>query len=215
VRLLVTAGPTREPLDAVRFVSNAATGRLGIEIARAAAAEWHDVVLVLGPTHLAPPHDPRVSVHRVTTALEMLAACESEWPSCDALVATAAVSDHRPESPAAGKPEKPAGAFDLRLVPNPDVLATLARTKGRRVCVGFALQAEAGPDAERRARDKLVAKDLAAIVLDSPSALGAERASFRLIPREGPPRDFPDVTKAEFARTLVAFVDETSRRSRS
>lgn len=206
MRILVTAGPTREPLDAVRFVSNAATGRLGIEVARAAAAAGHEAVLVLGPTHLEAPADPRITVRRVTTAVEMLAACEAAWPSCDALVATAAVADHRPAAPAAGKPEKPAGAFPLEMIPNPDVLATLARTKGARVCVGFALQAEAGGDGERRAREKLERKRLDAIVLDTPSALGAERATFRLIPREGPPRDFRDVTKAEFARALVEFV---------
>ena len=202
----MTAGPTREPLDAVRFVSNAATGLLGIEVARAAAAAGHEALLVLGPTHLAPPADPRIEVRRVTTALEMLAACEAAWPSCDALVATAAVADHRPVSPAAGKPEKPSGAFAVEMVPNPDVLATLAASKDRRVCVGFALQADTGPEAERLAREKLARKGLDAIVLDAPSALGAEKATFRLIPRDGAPVEFRDATKAEFARALVAFV---------
>lgn len=204
MRILVTAGPTREPIDAVRFLSNAATGRLGIEVARAASAAGHAAVLVLGPTHLEPPADPRIDVRRVGTAVEMLVACEAVWDSCDALVATAAVADHRPAHPAAGKPEKAAGPTTLDLLPNPDVLATLAARKGPRTCVGFALHVEDGP---ARALAKLERKGLDAIVLDAPSALGAERATFRLIPRHGRPVEFADVTKAEFAAALVRFVE--------
>jgi phosphopantothenoylcysteine decarboxylase/phosphopantothenate--cysteine ligase len=136
----------------------------------------------------------------------MLAACEAAWPACDALVATAAVADHRPAAPAAGKPEKPPGAFAVEMVPNPDILATLAASKGRRVCVGFALQADTGPDAERRAREKLTRKHLDAIVMDSPSAVGADRADFRLIPREGALVEFRGATKRDLARALVEFV---------
>lgn len=201
MRVLVTAGPTREHLDRVRFLSNASTGRMGIEVARAAAEAGHEVVLVLGPTHLAPPDLPAVRTVRVVSALEMLAACEEAWPACDALVATAAVADHRPARPSEGKPEKSAGPLALDLVPTPDVLATLAASKGARRCVGFALQVE---DGERRAREKLVRKDLDAIVLDAPDAMGAERSDFTLIPRDGPPVRLPGATKAEVARIVVA-----------
>jgi phosphopantothenoylcysteine decarboxylase/phosphopantothenate--cysteine ligase len=203
VRVLVTAGPTREHLDRVRFLTNASTGAMGIEVARAAAAAGHEAVLVLGPTHLAPPEDPRVRVVRVVSALEMLAACEAEWPRCDALVATAAVADHRPARPDEGKPEKAAGPQTLALVPNPDILATLAATKGARRCVGFALQVE---DAERRAREKLARKHLDAIVLDSPDAMGAARADFTLILPEGAPVAMPGATKAAVATALVRFL---------
>ena len=95
MRILVTAGPTREHLDRVRFLSNAATGLMGIEVARAAAGAGHDAVLVLGPTHVAPPVDARIRVVRTVSAQDMLDACRDVWPSCDALVATAAVSDFR------------------------------------------------------------------------------------------------------------------------
>lgn len=200
MRILVTAGPTREPIDAVRFVSNGSTGRMGIEIADAAAAAGDDVVLVLGPTHLAAPFSPRVTTVRVTTALEMLAACERAWPSCDALVATAAVADHRPADPAPGKPEKTQGPVTITLVPNPDILATLAATKGARRVVGFALQVE---DAERRAREKMVRKDCDLIVLDAPSAMGAERSDFVLIARAGEARRMPGASKAEVAAEIV------------
>jgi phosphopantothenoylcysteine decarboxylase/phosphopantothenate--cysteine ligase len=201
VRVLVTAGPTREPLDAVRFLTNASTGRMGMEVARAAADAGHEAVLVLGPTHLAPPEHARIRVIRVGTAVEMLDACLVEWPSCDALVATAAVSDFRFASPSAGKPEKPAGPVSVELVPNPDVLATLAAAKGARRVVGFALQVE---DAERRAREKLVRKNCDLVVLDAPAAMGADRSDFTLIPRDGPSQRMPGASKSEVAARIVA-----------
>lgn len=201
MRILITAGPTREPLDAVRFLTNAATGRLGIEIAEAAVRAGHEAVLVLGPTHLAPPQHARIAVRPVTTALEMLAACEAAWPACDALVATAAVSDWRPAAPVAGKPDKASEARSLDLVPNPDIVATLASTKGRRPVIGFALQVE---DAVARARAKLAKKCLDAIVLDSPAALGADRADFTILRADGSSEPLPGYTKRDLADRLVA-----------
>jgi phosphopantothenoylcysteine decarboxylase/phosphopantothenate--cysteine ligase len=203
VRVLVTAGPTREHLDRVRFLSNASTGAMGIEVARAALAAGHEVVLVLGPTHLEPPRDPRLNLHRVVSALDMLALCREEWPRCDALVATAAVSDYRPARRAEGKPEKTEGPMTLELERTPDVLAELAAAKGRRVCIGFALQVE---DPESRARAKLHRKDLDAVVLDDPSAMGADRADFKLLLRDGTTRAFTAATKPEVARAVVALL---------
>lgn len=203
MRVLITAGPTREHLDRVRFLSNGSTGRMGIEIAAAVAAAGHDAVLVLGPTHLAPPASPRVRTLRVVSALEMLAACEAEWPACDALVAAAAVADHRPARAETGKPEKSVGPQTLELVANPDILATLAASKGARPCVGFALQVE---DAERRAREKLARKRLDLIVLDAPDAMGADRSDFTLIPAAGAAVRLPGAAKADVAARIVAFL---------
>ena len=205
MRILVTAGPTREHLDRVRFLSNAATGLMGIEVARAAAGAGHDAVLVLGPTHVAPPVDARIRVVRTVSAQDMLDACRDVWPSCDALVATAAVSDFRFAVRHEGKPEKTAGTLTVDLVPTPDVLATLAADKGARRVVGFALQVE---DAELRARDKLHRKNCDMIVLDSPAAMGAERSDFTLIPREGAVRRMDDASKSDVARAIVAFVTD-------
>lgn len=207
MRVLVTAGPTREPLDAVRFLTNAATGRMGIEVARAAAAAGHDVVLVLGPTHLAPPTDPRIDVRRVVTAQQMLDACRAAWPACDALVATAAVSDFRPVRAASGKPEKAAGPVTLELVPTPDVLATLAQDKGPRTIVGFALQVE---DAEARAAEKYRRKRCDLVVLDAPDAMGAERSDFAFVTDAGVVRRFAGASKAEVAREIVRFLETGS-----
>jgi len=204
MRVLVTAGPTREHLDRVRFISSASTGLMGIEVARAAAGAGHEAVLVLGPTHLVAPDGPRVRVRRIVTAVEMLAACREEWPRCDALVATAAVADWRPATSHEGKPEKAAeSTTTLPLVKNPDILAELAATKGARRVIGFALQVE---DAEARARAKLVRKNLDAVVLDGPSALGADRADFRVIHADGSVREFPATSKADLARAIVALL---------
>jgi phosphopantothenoylcysteine decarboxylase/phosphopantothenate--cysteine ligase len=203
VRVLVTAGPTREHLDAVRFLSNASTGRMGIEVARAALDAGHDVVLVLGPTHLEPPVHGRLRVRRVVSALDLLAACRDEWPRCDALVAAAAVADHRPAVRVEGKPEKGGDRVTLDLVRNPDVLAELAAAKGPRVVVGFALQVE---DADVRARAKLARKHLDAIVLDSPAAIGAERSDFSILLADGRSVDLPGAPKSAVAHEIVGLL---------
>jgi phosphopantothenoylcysteine decarboxylase/phosphopantothenate--cysteine ligase len=203
LRVLVTAGPTREHIDRVRFLTSASTGLMGIEVAKAAAAAGHDVVLVLGPTHLAAPADPRIEVRPIVSALDMLAACREAWPRCDALVASAAVADWRPASSHPGKPEKTDLAATLDLVKNPDILAELASAKGVRRVIGFALQIE---DAENRARRKLAAKNLDAVVLDGPSALGADRADFRILLASGEIRERPATTKSAIAREVVALL---------
>ena len=203
MHILVTAGPTREAIDAVRFLTNGATGRLGIEIAHAAAEAGHTVELVLGPTHLVVPSHRKIAVHRVTTGVQMLAAAEAVWPTCDALIATAAVSDHRPATTAAGKPEKASGPVTLELVPNPDILATLAATKGARRVIGFALQVE---DAERKAREKLIKKNLDAVVLDAPAAMGSDRADFTIILRDGSVQRFADTSKRDLARHIISLL---------
>ena len=203
MRILVTAGPTREYWDSVRFLSSASTGLMGIEMVKAAVAAGHDAVLVLGPTHLAPPEHPKIDVYRVETAMEMLRVCREEWEECDALVATAAVADYRPANPIQGKPEKSDGPVTIELVRNPDILAQLAATKGDRPVVGFALQVE---DAEARAKRKLVRKKIDAVVLDSPAAFGATHGDFILILANGSMRVLAQASKADVAREILAIL---------
>jgi phosphopantothenoylcysteine decarboxylase/phosphopantothenate--cysteine ligase len=203
LRVLITAGPTREYWDSVRFLSSASTGLMGIEMARIAAAAGHEAVLVLGPTHLPPPEHPRIEVYRVESALEMLRVCREEWEECDALVATAAVADYRPANPIKGKPEKADGVVMLELARNPDILAQLAATKGKRPVVGFALQVE---DAEARAKRKLVRKKIDAVVLDSPAAFGATHGDFILILANGSMRVLAGASKADVAREILAII---------
>ncbi len=161
--VLVTAGPTWEPLDPVRILSNRSTGAMGIEIAVAAARRGAQVTLVLGPTHLVPPAHPGLKVVRVETALQMLAAGEAALTPESVVIGTAAVSDFRP---AASRPQKlkrsdPAAA-NLALAENPDVLATLGSKLGAGgVLVGFAAETE---DVEAHALAKLKKKGCQLII---------------------------------------------------
>jgi len=166
-RVLITAGPTREPIDPVRFLSNAASGTQGIELAREALARGAEVDLVLGPTHLEPPAGARTA--RVTTAREMDAAVRERAPGTTIAIATAAVADWRPASAHEHKVKKTEDAPPLALERNPDVLANLGASKDGTFLVGFAAETQAF---EANAREKLVRKHLDAIVVND---VGGER----------------------------------------
>jgi phosphopantothenoylcysteine decarboxylase/phosphopantothenate--cysteine ligase len=160
-RLLITAGPTHEPIDAVRFVANRSSGKMGYAVAAEAARRGAEVVLVSGPTRLEDP--PGVEVERVETAAEMRAAVLARFPDVDAVVMAAAVADFRPAAPVAGKMKKAAGPPELQLEPTPDILAELGELKERRVLVGFAAETEG---LEEAARKKLAEKNLDLVVVN-------------------------------------------------
>jgi len=152
-RVLVTAGPTHEPIDAVRFVGNRSSGRMGIAVAREAAGRGAAVTLVLGPTQLDPPEG--IEVVRVETAEEMRRAVEAAYDDADAVVMAAAVADFRPMRSIEGKLKKDAGPPELNLEPTADILGELGRRKGDRVLVGFAAETEdLEAEAERKRKDK-------------------------------------------------------------
>ncbi len=201
MRFLVTAGPTHEPLDDVRHLANASSGRMGLAIAEAALALGHRVRLVLGPVALPPPFGAEVV--RVRTAEEMRAACLEAFPRCDAVFMTAAVADWRPAERYPGKRKKAGSAPVLPLVENPDILAEMGRTKTGQTLVGFALESE---DGEEHARRKLAGKRLDLIVLDSPATLGAELSDFHIVRPEGPVEHHISVSKDFLALWLVSFV---------
>jgi phosphopantothenoylcysteine decarboxylase/phosphopantothenate--cysteine ligase len=171
VPVLITAGPTREHLDPVRFLSNPSTGRMGFALAEAARLRGARVVLIAGPTELAPPSG--VELHRIVSALELAAAVEERAGAARAIVMTAAVADQRPAEVSAHKVKKRDGEELLKLVRTPDILAGLhARFASgpRPVLVGFAAETE---KLEEHARMKLVAKGLELIVANDVSAAGA------------------------------------------
>jgi len=205
VRLLVTAGPTREPIDDVRYISNASSGKLGFALCQAARERGHEVTLVLGPVEAAPPEGTRVV--RVETTADLERVCGELFPSHDALIMAAAPADFRVANRVHGKISKEGrSALTLELVANPDVVAGHGRTKrADQTILGFAL--EAGEGAEARARAKLARKNLDAIALNGPANLGSDRASVLLIPRDGPSRPLTDLTKLELARELVKAVE--------
>ncbi len=207
LRIVVSAGPTREPLDDVRFLSSPSSGRMGYAVAEEARRAGHRVVLVSGPVDLAPPRG--IVPVRVGTALEMRRAVLAAFRRADALVMTAAVSDYRPARRRTGKWKKGPARLSLPLLRNPDILAEAGRRKGSRICIGFAV--EVGSPL-RSARAKIARKRLDALCLCSPAAFGADRADYRiLLPGNGMQR-LPGVRKRDLARRLVGIVEGLAAR---
>ncbi|MBK8096480.1 MAG: hypothetical protein IPK26_05195 [Planctomycetes bacterium] len=217
VSILITAGPTREHIDDVRFLSNGSSGRMGCALAAAARADGHRVDLVLGPVEVPVP--PEVAVHRVVSALEMQAAAERCFGAADLVIAAAAVADWRPAARQAGKPARAADRWTLELVPNPDIVAGLAARKERRVVVGFALDAtSAGLEAAvARGRDKLVRKQLDLVVVNLADAIGGDDSKTVLCFTDGRRQDLPVQDKRATAATIVraAVTEWQQRRSAS
>jgi phosphopantothenoylcysteine decarboxylase / phosphopantothenate---cysteine ligase len=160
-RILVTAGPTHEPIDAVRFLGNRSSGKMGWAVAEEARLRGAAVTLISGPTHLADP--PGVEVVRVETAEEMRDAVLSRFEDADAVVKAAAVADFRPKEHVEGKIKKEGGTPELYLEPTPDILRELGERKGERVLVGFAAETD---DLEAAGRQKLREKHLDLIVVN-------------------------------------------------
>ncbi len=207
MRVLITGGPTHEHWDDVRFLGNAASGRMGFSMALAAQSRGHEAVLVLGPTLLTPPAGI-FAVVNVTSAREMHAAARAMWDDCHALVATAAVCDYRPAERIDGKRTKGERAVTLELTRNPDILASLASTKGDRVCIGFALQVD---DALEHARRKLREKHLDVIVIDGPDEIGSVDGAFRIL---GADDELTDASgsKDALADRLMTLIEGLSAR---
>ena len=202
-RVLVTAGPTFEPIDPVRGLSNRSSGKMGFAIARAAGEAGADVTVVAGPVALATPRGVRRI--DVTTAQQMHDATLAEAPACDLFVATAAVADWRVAEVAEAKIKKTPGralpAFGL--VENPDILAAVARLPDGPFCVGFA--AESG-DLIANAREKLARKKVPLIVANlGPDTFGRDDNTLTLVDADGE-RVLPRAGKLDLARQLVAEI---------
>jgi phosphopantothenoylcysteine decarboxylase/phosphopantothenate--cysteine ligase len=204
-RLLVTSGPTSEPLDPVRVLANRSSGKQGHAIAAAAAAAGADVVLVSGPVNLLDP--PGVSVVRVETARQMLAAVEKALPA-DIAVFAAAVADWRPQQESRSKIKKRGQPPTIALVENPDILSTIAHRKSGRpgLVIGFAAEtdnviANAKAKLAKKACDWIVAND----VSPATGIMGGDSNTIHLVTAEGV-EDLPPQTKDEVARALVARI---------
>ncbi|MBS0472526.1 MAG: bifunctional phosphopantothenoylcysteine decarboxylase/phosphopantothenate--cysteine ligase CoaBC [Proteobacteria bacterium] len=205
-RALVTAGPTQEPLDPVRFIANRSSGKQGYAIADALARAGAETTLVSGPVEIAPPSG--VKLLKVTTAREMLAACESALPA-DIAVMTAAVADWRPEISANNKIKKEPGAAApaIRMVENPDILATLARHAQRPgLLVGFAAETDnvvayAQAKLKKKGCDWIVAND----VSPATGIMGGDRNTVHIVTAGGV-EDWPDLDKREVGTRLAAKI---------
>jgi phosphopantothenoylcysteine decarboxylase/phosphopantothenate--cysteine ligase len=213
-RVLVSAGPTQEPIDPVRYLSNHSSGKMGYALARVASRRGAAVTLVTGPTALEPP--PGVTLVRVATAREMARAVDEAFPAATVVVMTAAVADYRPHEALARKLKKGAERLTLALDRNPDILAGLARRKGRRLLVGFAAETH---DVVAEARRKLVAKRLDLIVANDVSAPGAgfgsDRNAVRLLDAAGLDAVVPLAPKEEIAERIVDWIASHATRRRT
>ena len=214
-RVLITSGPTHEPIDPVRYLANRSSGKQGYAIAQAVARLGAETVLVSGPTNL--PDPPGVTVRRVETAREMLAACEGALPA-DIAICAAAVADWRVASDAEQKLKKTPGeqAPALMLVENPDILATISQMKETRpaLVIGFAAETENLLEyAARKLRDKnldlIVANDVA-----NPSiGFNSEDNAVSVIDRQQHETRFGQASKGHIARALVAFIADRYKES--
>jgi phosphopantothenoylcysteine decarboxylase/phosphopantothenate--cysteine ligase len=208
VRVLVTAGGTREPIDAVRYIGNRSSGRMGFALAAQAAARGADVTVIAANIALSPP--PGVEVEEVGTAAELKDACDRRFEQCDVLLMAAAVADFRPASPAETKLKKDAGAPALELEPTADVLAGLAahRQPGQTI-VGFA--AEHGEGAVEYGRGKLQRKGLDAVVVNDVSdpGIGFDAADneVTVLSRDGKLTRVERVPKDEVARRILDEIE--------
>jgi phosphopantothenoylcysteine decarboxylase/phosphopantothenate--cysteine ligase len=207
LRLLVSAGPTREYLDPVRFISNPSSGRMGYAVAEAARDRGAEVVLVSGPTCLKAPWG--VEVVRVESALEMRQAILERYPWAKVVVMAAAVADYRPAEVLKDKEPKAEAEKTIRLVPNPDILKELGERKEGRVLVGFAMETASGLE---RAQEKLRRKNLDLIALNWVNregvGFGSPENEVVLIARDGRVLELPRMEKRQVAHRILDLVKE-------
>ncbi len=202
-KIMITAGPTYEPIDPVRFIGNHSSGKMGYELAHAAYNLGAEVTLISGPTHLQNPNSA-IRLIRVQSAREMYKAALENYDSVDAAIAAAAVSDYRPKTVATQKIKKANENLALELERNPDILENLGKKKKNQVLIGFALETD---NEESNALGKLERKNLDFIVLNSLNDQGAgfktETNKICVIFQDGRKKDFGLKPKSEVARDIM------------
>jgi phosphopantothenoylcysteine decarboxylase/phosphopantothenate--cysteine ligase len=178
-KLLILSGPTHEYIDPVRYIGNASSGKMGAAIAEAAVRVGWIVDFISGPVHPSslPDLQQNGSIHHVTSAEEMLASATLLFPSVQAAVFAAAVADFKPKQKIGHKMDHPDETFELQLRPTVDIAASLGHHKrSNQKCIGFALQTH---DSLQKAREKLSHKNLDAIIINDPTAIGADQATYQ------------------------------------
>ena len=211
-KLLITAGPSREPIDPVRYISNRSSGKMGYALARAALRRGAEVVLVSGPTSLNAPTGARLI--SVTTAAQMHGAVLEEFPNCTTVIMAAAVADYHPAEVSDKKLKRGKSALELRLEPNPDILKHLGEHRDGKVLIGFAAETE---DLITNAASKLREKNLQMIVANNVTEAGSgfdgDTNVATILDCYGTTRSLPLMTKEELAdQILDHFLTLKSRR---
>jgi phosphopantothenoylcysteine decarboxylase/phosphopantothenate--cysteine ligase len=215
-RVLVTAGPTQEPIDAVRYVGNRSSGKMGFALAAAAAQRGAEVTLVSGPVQRTTPRNVRRI--DVQTAAQMERAVLNEFPSCDVLIMAAAVADFAPRNPSQGKikrDELPGETLTLELIRNADILKTAGEHKSHQLVIGFALEIDEGL---ANAQKKLAAKHLDLIVLNNPTeegtGFGSDNNAVTIIAADGTMETFPMRPKIDIAHTILSRIASLRARAK-
>jgi phosphopantothenoylcysteine decarboxylase/phosphopantothenate--cysteine ligase len=203
-KVVITGGPTLEPIDAVRFISNRSSGKMAVSLARVAARRGAETVLVMGPSGV--PRPAGVRVIEVETGADMQRACEKEWEDADLLVMAAAICDFKPRVVEPGKLKRRDG-LTLELETSEDILAGLAKSKGNRMLVGFALETSGEIEGGKR---KLREKNLDLVMVNNPlvegAGFGSDKNSGHLIFRDGRVEDIPLVTKLDLAEKIFDVI---------
>lgn len=204
-KILITAGPTYEAIDPVRFIGNFSSGKMGIALANEAVRQGAEVHLVLGPSSEKNIHS-QIHLHRVVSAQQMYEAAVNEFPTCDIAILAAAVADYTPETVAPEKIKKKGGNLSLTLLPTVDILASLGKIKTTQTLIGFALETE---NEVANAQTKLEKKNLNGIVLnslrDAGAGFGTDTNKVTFITKETQ-ISFPLKTKEEVAKDILTQI---------
>jgi len=207
-KILVTAGPTYEPIDPVRYIGNHSSGKMGYAIAQELATRGAEVVLISGPVNLKPDH-PHIQLVRVTTANEMYQSALTHFPHCHAAILAAAVADYRPKQVASHKIKRSENPLVVELEPNPDIAAELGRRKTNQILAGFALETDNHID---NAQKKLQTKNFDFIVLnpanDPQAGFMADTNRITIIDKEQNIETFDLKSKTEVARDIVDKLEQ-------
>lgn len=206
MKILITAGPTREYLDPIRFLSNRSSGKMGFAIAKAAAERGHSVTLISGPVILDTPANVRRV--EIESAREMLAAVQQELPEQDVLIMTAAVSDFRPRITTHHKLKKSTMPAVIELRKNPDILKTIQPDKGTRIFVGFAAETdniflEATRKLNEKGLDMIVAND----ITQSDAGFGMDTNRVTLIYPDKEAEHLPLMSKVDLGVKLIEIIE--------
>ena len=208
MKFVITAGPTREPIDPVRFLSNRSSGKMGYAIAEAALESGHDVTLISGPVNLSPPE--RARFVPVTTSEEMFASVQFAVADCDVLVMCAAVTDYKPAKFSRQKLKKENTTRTLELVPTPDILSAVAREPRSFLAIGFAAETN---DVEENAQKKLRAKHCDMIIANDvsrgESGMESDENEVEIFFRTGKRKKIPRAPKKIIACKLVKIISNT------
>jgi phosphopantothenoylcysteine decarboxylase/phosphopantothenate--cysteine ligase len=211
VRFVVTAGPTREAIDPVRFLSNRSSGKMGYAIAEAATAAGHNVTLISGPASVAPPETAQFI--SITTSDELYDAVHRATQNCDVLVMCAAVSDYKPATVEPRKMKKQKTLFALELIPTRDILASLPKENRSYLVVGFAAETH---DLETNARKKLREKNCDMIVANdvsrNDSGMESDENAVTIFFRSGDLKTIARASKKIIARELVKIISKMSEK---